>query len=360
MSERLSPTYYDVLGIWPDAAPDAVKQAWRRLVRDLHPDRGGSAAAFDAVQRAYDTLRDPNSRAEYDRSLRAGRRVQIPYEPAHHRPPPRSNPTPPVQESVRPVRRVVLPDHAVPPLNDDLLPAHSVLERVLWCLSVTALLGLVAIVWLDGPGSVDSAVVVSVCVGVVLVAGIGTSRSREGVGFLTVSWLLAVLATVIFGPDLFGELTGFGEPSHDPLVAVAEGLVVGGTVGTSSAATVTRRRRKAARRLRQRYAQFVADLDERRRRAERWVPVATAQQRAGAGLWWISFAATLPGVGLTSVVLHSPDGAYRVPAFLWGEWPQRTWVVVDSATGQVLASAPEAARAAWIDLWDNPRPTFSG
>jgi DnaJ like chaperone protein len=43
---------HDVLGVPEDASPDEIKAAWRRLVRDLHPDRlaaAGMPAAFIAV-----------------------------------------------------------------------------------------------------------------------------------------------------------------------------------------------------------------------------------------------------------------------------------------------------------------------
>jgi hypothetical protein len=357
MTERRAPTHYDVLGLRPGATPDAIRRAWLRQVRDVHPDRGGSAAAFDAVQRAYDTLRDPAARAEYDRSLHAGHGPQTPPQPGQRRQPSRSHPTSPVQEPLRPVRRVVLPDHTVPPLDERLVPARSVPECVLWWFSVTALAAVVVIGWwLDEPGMVGPTVTVAVVLGL----GIGTSRSGQGVGFLTVSWSLATLVTFAVGPVVLGALVLPGEQPAEPMVTVVSVLMVGGTLGTSWAATLTRRRRAAATRVRQRYAHFVAGLDERRRRAEWWVPIEEARQRSGAALWWIWFAAVLPGAGVTSVLLDSPDRARRVPALLWGQWPEATWVVVDAVTGQVLASAPDAARAAWIDLWADPQPVFLG
>jgi DnaJ like chaperone protein len=43
---------HEVLGVAPDASPEEIKAAWRRLVRDLHPDRlaaAGMPAAFITV-----------------------------------------------------------------------------------------------------------------------------------------------------------------------------------------------------------------------------------------------------------------------------------------------------------------------
>lgn len=47
-----------VLGLAPGADAAAVRAAYRRLARDLHPDRGGDPDAFDRVTRAYRVLAD--------------------------------------------------------------------------------------------------------------------------------------------------------------------------------------------------------------------------------------------------------------------------------------------------------------
>lgn len=44
---------YDVLGIDPDADDGEVVRAYRRRVKETHPDKGGSADAFQRVQAAY-------------------------------------------------------------------------------------------------------------------------------------------------------------------------------------------------------------------------------------------------------------------------------------------------------------------
>lgn len=41
-------------------------QAYRQLVRIAHPDKGGSAAKFAALQDAFAVLSDPSRRAVYD------------------------------------------------------------------------------------------------------------------------------------------------------------------------------------------------------------------------------------------------------------------------------------------------------
>lgn len=69
-------TYYDLLGVEPDASQREVKAAFRRRSLSVHPDHGGSAEAFVRLQEAYEVLSDPIRRAAYDRSLAHGDRVE--------------------------------------------------------------------------------------------------------------------------------------------------------------------------------------------------------------------------------------------------------------------------------------------
>jgi ferredoxin len=55
---------YDVLGLDADADEGAVVRAYRERVKEVHPDHGGSVAAFKRVRRAYEHItagRDPAS-----------------------------------------------------------------------------------------------------------------------------------------------------------------------------------------------------------------------------------------------------------------------------------------------------------
>ena len=62
-------SYYDVLGVAKDATADDIKKQYRKLAQKYHPDRNDSNDAkekFQELSTAYQTLKDPHKRAEYD------------------------------------------------------------------------------------------------------------------------------------------------------------------------------------------------------------------------------------------------------------------------------------------------------
>lgn len=62
-----APDLYHTLGAAPTAALPELRAAYTAAALAAHPDKaGGSAAAFQAVQRAWETLRDAGTRAAYD------------------------------------------------------------------------------------------------------------------------------------------------------------------------------------------------------------------------------------------------------------------------------------------------------
>lgn len=70
--------YYALLGVEPDADAAAIKTAYRRLARKYHPDiskEKDAEAKFKDVAEAWQVLKDPDKRADYDQ-LRALRNQQ--------------------------------------------------------------------------------------------------------------------------------------------------------------------------------------------------------------------------------------------------------------------------------------------
>lgn len=66
-------TFYQVLGVGETASASEIRLAYRAAARTSHPDAGGSEAAMQELNVAWNALRDPGRRAAYDAYL-AGRR----------------------------------------------------------------------------------------------------------------------------------------------------------------------------------------------------------------------------------------------------------------------------------------------
>jgi hypothetical protein len=63
----ISATPYEVLRVPATASDDELRSAYRRRLRETHPDTGGDAASFTAVQSAWGRIGTPDERARYDR-----------------------------------------------------------------------------------------------------------------------------------------------------------------------------------------------------------------------------------------------------------------------------------------------------
>ena len=74
--EWLESDYYAVLGVGSGASAKEVKQAYRKLAQEYHPDKNaGNVAAenrFKEVNEAYEVLGDPETRKEYDHAREMG------------------------------------------------------------------------------------------------------------------------------------------------------------------------------------------------------------------------------------------------------------------------------------------------
>jgi len=63
------PNWYAVLGVDPDCEPEEIKLAYRQKSLTEHPDKGGDQDRFDAIFYAFNLLKDPERRLEYDEEL---------------------------------------------------------------------------------------------------------------------------------------------------------------------------------------------------------------------------------------------------------------------------------------------------
>ena len=73
---------YKILGVSKNDNPDAVKKAYRKLAKDLHPDKTKGDKKledrFKEVSEAYEVLSDDKKRAEYDEMRDAYKTGRIP------------------------------------------------------------------------------------------------------------------------------------------------------------------------------------------------------------------------------------------------------------------------------------------
>lgn len=83
--------FYEVLQVSPNAEPEVIEAAYRRLARKYHSDVNPSpdaTARTKEMNQAYEILRDPQKRAMYDaqRGFVPASRYQYPPSPRAARP----------------------------------------------------------------------------------------------------------------------------------------------------------------------------------------------------------------------------------------------------------------------------------
>jgi len=104
------PDFYAALRVPPSASRKDIARAYRALMRNLHPDvdRGHPSgdeahkAELLRIMQAFAVLREPRSRAAYDRRLTAGRPASGPDPgskdiPVHHFPRAEQAPSPTIR-----------------------------------------------------------------------------------------------------------------------------------------------------------------------------------------------------------------------------------------------------------------------
>ena len=66
---QINPDYYQILGIAPNASIEDIKEAYRRVAFQFHPDRNQMTTVANEkmleINEAYATLSDPGRRRAY-------------------------------------------------------------------------------------------------------------------------------------------------------------------------------------------------------------------------------------------------------------------------------------------------------
>jgi len=371
--------HYARLGLARDATAREVAAAFRRQARLHHPDVGGSAADFAAIEEAYRVLRDPASRAAYDADLAAAEPGDdwadvgwgVPLDepaPAEHaaaEPPAPATPPPPHRPSADhdPYRPSPPPGTRLPPEPPRPGPVSPFGP------------GALALPEVD-PGSADppapvprwAPAAVAAAAGVAWVAlVVGGVVGRIGLGWFALAGLAvpcglgafflarprrggavrAVIAAVlVLGPLSRGAGTGTPRPALGALVLL---LIL-----ASALTAVAERLRWSLR-----HAAFAVQREARVRRAEllrtraiavEWNRVRDALRDPTARAVAAGPVAAGPFVATGEVdrfcwdPVLSASVVYRVP--LWVA--QGQWVVLDT-TGEVTAVASHGAPEAWFE-----------
>jgi molecular chaperone DnaJ len=67
----MAKSYFAILGISPNATADEIRSAYRRLVKEFHPDYySGDSRRFRDIQEAYSVLANRRKRREYEQNIR--------------------------------------------------------------------------------------------------------------------------------------------------------------------------------------------------------------------------------------------------------------------------------------------------
>lgn len=81
-------TYYTTLEVSQAASQAEIKQAYRRLAKQLHPDTNSASASHEQIAQlnvAYEVLSDPLKRQSYDRQINYSSKASVGFDPTARR-----------------------------------------------------------------------------------------------------------------------------------------------------------------------------------------------------------------------------------------------------------------------------------
>ena len=336
--ERGRRTHYEVLGVSPEASRATIRSAYRRLARSTHPDMGGTADEFAAVSLAWDVLSTAQRRAEYDASLLdagddwgADVGFDVPFSapgPASATPEPPPPPTP-AGSSVVPVG-VPAPPASVDPCTSDplVLPRQIVNPWARWSPEVDAVhraIGPFALLWFVtglvlvllrdgrplpiGPTAIAGIVTFAFCCagGAALVV-----LSADGRGAARAAARALLWGSILFYSVMAIEFVADGTHGTELSRAVVALVVLGGSVALGIWSERAAARSRAALRARRDDIWDLADEWNRLLRTRRAFLAdgrACRLEPTSAGDWVLvadgEIIATAPGRALAAWVRHA-------------------------------------------------------
>ena len=127
--------YYRELGVHRTASPHEIRQAFRERAKVLHPDQGEPGeddSRFKRLAEAYETLKDPRRRLQYDAEGLAAEREQERLRP---------DPSAEIEEAI--ARRGERPHRVIPvvPADEGPWPKPIWLAALAGCLALACLMG---------------------------------------------------------------------------------------------------------------------------------------------------------------------------------------------------------------------------
>lgn len=72
--------FYEILQVSKNASHEEIKQSYKKLILQHHPDKGGDDEEFKKIQEAYETLGDPSKRSIYDQPPRRHHGIHINFQ----------------------------------------------------------------------------------------------------------------------------------------------------------------------------------------------------------------------------------------------------------------------------------------
>lgn len=317
-------THYNTLGVAEDASEADITYAYRTLIRKTHPDlHPDGAAVAGAVNEAFDVLRDPVRRRDYDRTLAPATSTPV-VEPPPGRarwpaaPPQRTTSAPASPASPRAGEWSEPADRPLPHARTHVISAS---------VSAASVGGGGTVMAVSALGSTSTPESGWAPAAAVFLAGalahlIGVRRWR-------------LLALPAGGPALWAATLVPGWPIADRFpewFLVADAVASVGVVTLARSMIAWRRHRKAL------------------RGARAWARAATNAARIrGAAMYFVA-AVDPGGAGGRFTVLAKPlepGEDEQVNLSLWSAPRPGTWVTVNRA-GQVLDTVDDADAAAWL------------